>query len=112
VKKNSWVTVGIVIAVIILAYFLINKPKPETPEAITKCIGEKSTLYVQLGCSHCKDQEDMFGDNLKYIKIIDCFYERDKCLEKEIAGTPTWIINGEKIEGVQTIEKLKELANC
>lgn len=111
-KENSWITVGIVIAVIILAYFLINKPKPETPEEVAKCIGEKSILYVQLGCSHCKTQEEMFGENLKYIKEIDCFYEKSICMEKEITGTPTWIIGGKKIEGVQSIEKLKELTGC
>ena len=111
-KKNSLITILIIIAVIVLAYFLINKPKPETPEELAKCIGERSTLYVQLGCSHCKDQEDMFGDNLKYLKEIDCFYERNKCIENEITGTPTWIIDGEKYEGVQTIEKLKELTGC
>lgn len=111
-KKSSWITIGILIAVIILAYFLINKQKPETPEAVAKCIGEKSELYVQLGCSHCKDQEEMFGENLKYLNRIDCFYEREKCAEKEIAGTPTWIIGGEKYEGVKSIEKLKELTGC
>ena len=109
-KKDSWITIGIVIAVIVLAYFLINKRTPETSEEVAKCIGEKSILYVQEGCSHCKTQEEMFGENLKYIKEIDCFYERDKC--GEITGTPTWIIDGKKYEGVQSIEKLKELTGC
>ena len=111
-KKTTWVTVGIIIGVIILAYFLINKPKTETPEAVAKCIGEKSTLYVRTGCSHCRTQENMFGDNLKYLNIIDCLYEKDKCIEKEITNVPAWIINGEKIEGVQPIDKLRKLTGC
>ena len=116
-KKGQSIPINILtIVIVVIIIFLIinyyNKPKQETPEAVAKCIGEKSILYVQIGCSHCKDQEDTFGDNLKYLNIIDCFYEKDKCIEKEITGTPTWIINGEKMEGVQSIEKLKELTGC
>ena len=109
-KKSSILTIIIIIAVIIFAYFLINKPNPETPEEVAKCIGEKSILYVQLGCRACKIQEDLFGENYQYLNKIDCFYERDKCSETE--ATPTWIINGEKYVGVQTIEKLKTLTEC
>ena len=106
------ITIGVIIAVLVLAYVIINSkdPIPVTDEEIAKCIGENSVLYVQLGCSHCKDQEDLFGEYLDNLKIIDCFYERDKC--KGIAGTPTWKINGELIENVQSIKKLQELTGC
>ena len=111
-KKASLITITIIIAVIILAYFLINKNNPKTPEDVVKCIGENSELYVQLGCHACQIQEDMFRENYQYINKIDCFYERDKCAEEEIEATPTWIINGQKYKGVQSIEKLKELTGC
>jgi len=109
-KKNNLITFVIIIAIIIFAFFAINKSSPETTEEIAKCIGENSVLYTQLGCSHCEEQEEMFGDHLQYLNVIDCFYERDKC--DEIIATPTWIIDGEKYEGVQTIEKLQELTGC
>lgn len=111
-KKENWITIAIIVAVIILAYFLINKAKPQTSEELAKCIGEKSKLYVQLGCPHCKIQEDMFGDNFKYLNSTDCFYERDKCISEGIEATPTWIINGQKYEGVQSIDTLKTLTGC
>ena len=44
------------------------------------------------------------------LNVIDCFYEQEKCTN--IQYTPTWIINGQKYEGFQSIEKLKELTGC
>ncbi len=79
-------------------------------EEIAMCIGENSELYVQLGCNACETQKEMFGDNYKYLNVIDCWSEKEKC--SEIQYTPTWIINGEKYTGVQSIEKLKELTGC
>ena len=109
-KKSNIITILIILAVIALAIIIITRPKPNTDIELAKCIGSKSILYTQLGCSHCKIQEDMFGDNYQYLDVIDCFFEKDKC--KEISVTPTWLINGQKYEGVQSIEKLKELTGC
>ena len=112
-KKQTLWTIVIIIAVVVLAYFIITGSEsktPQTDEEAAKCIGQNSLLYVQLGCPHCKDQEEMFGDNVKYLNTIDCFYEGDKCAD--ITGTPTWVINGKKYVGVQDIETLKQLTGC
>ena len=109
-KKNLWVTIFVIIAVIILAIILMNRSPALVSKDTAQCIGENSELYVQLGCHACETQEKMFGNNYEYLNIIDCFYERDKC--SEITVTPTWIINEEKYTGVQTIEELKELTGC
>ena len=108
-KRNAF-TIVIILVVIIFAYFIINKQHPETDEEVAKCIGKNSVLYIQLGCSACKVQEDMFGENYQYLNKIDCFFEQDKCTD--ITATPTWLIKGKKYEGVQSIEKLKELTGC
>jgi hypothetical protein len=111
-NKNTAITILIIIVILIGSYFILNKNPPQTTKEIAECIGKNSVLYVQLGCSHCKDQEDMFGDNLQYITKVDCFYEKEKCQELKIPGTPTWIINEKQYVGVQSIEKLQELTNC
>jgi len=109
-KKSSLITIIIIIAILAFSYFILTKETPITPENVTKCIGENSVLYTQLGCHYCEVQEKMFGDNYHDLTIIDCFFEKEKCLE--IQTTPTWIINGEKYRGVQSIEKLQELTGC
>jgi hypothetical protein len=111
-KKNSWVNIAIIAAVLIIAFFVLRKPTPVTTEEIARCIGENSVLYVQLGCPHCKTQEDMFGNNKQYLKIVDCFYETASGKCTDIQSTPTWLISGKKYEGVQSIEKLQELTGC
>jgi len=118
-KNNSLITMVVILAVIILAIIIIissgnpnSNPNGNNSslEETAKCIGEKATLYVQLGCHACENQEKMFGEYVQYLIIIDCWYEKEKCVG--ITATPTWVINGEQYKGVQSIEKLKELTGC
>jgi hypothetical protein len=108
--KNLIITIAIILVIAIIAFFILTKKPVETDIEVSKCIGQNSVLYTRLGCSHCKTQEEMFGENYQYINSIDCFFEQEKCAD--ITGTPTWIIKGEKYEGVQSIEKLRELTGC
>jgi len=117
-RKEKLITVSIVIFILLIAggiiYFksttLSIKDLPS--EEVVRYIGEHSVLYVQAGCIHCREQEDLFGENVKYLHIFDCAASKDNTLVCNLGGivtTPTWIINGEKYTGVQSIEKLKEL---
>jgi hypothetical protein len=109
-KVINAITFLIIFGVIIFAVILINKPKGETSDEIAKCIGKNSVLYTQLGCHACETQKNLFGESYQQLNVIDCFYEGGKC--SGITATPTWIINGEKYVGVQSIEELKELTSC
>jgi hypothetical protein len=108
--KSNLIILGIIL--IVLAVLFFPKSIPETDTEIIQCIGENSILYVQLGCSHCETQEELFGENLQYINRIDCFYNYDSCQEAKVSNTPTWEIKGELYTGVKSIEELKELTNC
>jgi len=81
-------------------------------EEIIKCIGQKVTLYVSEGCTHCVKQKQILGEIIKYIDLIDCSENSQACQNAGIRYVPTWIINGEKITGAQTIEVLKTLTGC
>lgn len=78
----------------------------------TECIASKSILYFSESCIHCIKQEKMFGENFQYLNVIDCKKEPEKCIQADIIGTPTWVINGEKLVGVQDIETLIRVTNC
>lgn len=108
--KNLIATILIILAIVALAFVLLNHKKPGTTEEIAKCIGENSVLYSKLGCHFCEVQKDIFGDNYQYLTVIDCFFESSKCTN--ISSTPTWIIKNKKYEGVQSIETLQTLAGC
>lgn len=105
------ISVGIFLVLLIIVIFSLGNPKvAKTDEEVAKCIGEKATLYSQLGCPACSTQEQILGENLKDIEVIDCFYEPSKC--SDIIATPTWKINGKLYTGVKTFDKLKELTKC
>lgn len=111
-KKGTWINIIIVLAVIVLAVIILVNSKPNTnpEEAVAKCVGENSILYVQLGCHHCENQIRMFGNYSDYLTVVDCFYERDKC--GGVRGTPSWEINGVLYEGVQSFDTLVNLTGC
>ena len=116
-KKEKLITIGVIIGIVLIAgivIYLKNNSVPQTSTEIAKCIGQNSVLYVQTGCSHCKDQEDLFGDNVIYLNEIDCIKAGDmqKCISAKIQGTPTWIIKKHSYEGAKTIGKLKDLRGC
>lgn len=110
--KKIYVIFSIFILLLVGFIIYINQDKQVISSEIAKCIGEQSELYVQLGCVHCKTQEKMFGDKFHFLNTTDCFYEPEKCNKLDIRVTPTWIIRGQKVEGVQEIETLKRLTNC
>ena len=111
--KKRYLTIAIIISVIIFSVIVINRSNG-TPDETAKCIGQNSELYIQLGCHACESQEKLFGESYQYLNTIDCFYEeeRNKCITAEITATPTWIIDGKKYVGVQSIEELKKLTGC
>lgn len=111
-KKKKIIYYSIILVAIGLAILLtiLSKPQLAVDEKTARCIGENSIIYTQLGCHACEAQEDLFGENYKYLNVIDCFYELDKCMN--ITATPTWIIDENKYKGLRNIEELKELTGC
>jgi glutaredoxin len=116
-KKEKYVTFGVVIlilAISVLVIYLKSNPGTQITEQAALCIGQNSVMYSQTGCSHCKDQEDMFGPYVSDLNIVDCLQQNNtqKCIDAGILGTPTWVIKNQSYEGVHTIEKLKQLTGC
>ncbi len=111
-KKSNLITIAIIAAVIFIAYLALKEPSVDISQETAQCIADNSKLYVQLGCSHCETQKEMFGNYVELLDMTDCFYERQICQDVGIRATPTWIINGQKYEGVQSLENLKEFTGC
>jgi len=109
--KNRNVIIAIVVIILIVALFLfLGRDKSLVTEQDAKCIGENSVLYFLPTCTACQRQEAMFGDNLKYLTLVDCSATPGQC--PNISHVPTWEINNQFYEGVQSIAKLKELTGC
>jgi len=112
-KKETkiYLSLTIVVVVIILGIYWA-KGNGNSDEAVIRCIAENSQLIIKAGCPACASQENLLKENIDKFNVTDCSVESKKCIDLGIARIPTWIINGEKYEGVQSIEKLKELTGC
>ncbi len=75
---------------------------------LAKCLTEKGAImYGAIDwCSYTKEQAAMFGNSFKYINYKDYREGQD------IKLTPTWVINGQKYERVQSFDRLAQLSGC
>lgn len=107
----------------ILILFFINQtkiPKNNPKSELAQCLTSKGLkFYGAFWCPHCAEQKALFGsakDELPYVEcgvIGDARGQTQICTEKEITGYPTWELqNGERISGVQSLERLSKIAGC
>ena len=114
-KKETIITISIIVGIIILCILVLlfksfnNKP---IGEEVVKCISNKSILFIQTGCSHCIKQEELFGDKVELLNIVNCIKSPEICSENNIIKIPTWIINNEKYVGFYKINELKNITDC
>lgn len=110
--KRVLIDVLIILIILTIAYIIIRRPFASVETKTAICLGKNAILYTQYGCHACETQKEIFGENYKYLTIVDCWYESEKC--PDILATPTWKFgeNTKGYAGVQSIEKLKELSGC
>jgi hypothetical protein len=114
-KIYAIMTIAIVAIIIVIFYIKSYNNSDILDEATAKCIAAKSIIYSQTQCSHCMAQKQILGNYTSLFNITECDLSkenRQKCLDSGIEGTPTWVIDGKKYEGAQSIKQLKELTGC
>lgn len=78
---------------------------------LAQCLTEKGyVMYGSIECLQCARQRLLFGDAFQYINEVECKagYENsdpDRCVSKNIDGTPTWFIEDEKGNTLKAYEK-------
>lgn len=109
---KTYMIIGIIVIAVIILIINLKGNNNNADEETIKCIAEKTKIYSSLTCSACKKQKEILGDYYSLLDDTDCFYETQKCIDANIPGYPTWIINGQQNPGVKTIAQLKELTGC
>jgi hypothetical protein len=104
------ILIAVVVAIVLIITYL--KSDGDSDEKTIQCIADNSILIVKEGCSACAYQKSILGGDLSKFNVTDCAYETQRCAELGIEHIPTWIIDGEKYEGAQSIEQLKNLTGC
>ena len=73
-------------------------------------------MYGAYWCSHCNNQKQVFGaGGARLIGYVECAVDgynsqRGVCKEKDIAGYPTWEINGKYYPGEKSLYELAKLS--
>ncbi len=109
-KKIILISIISVIFVLIaggIAFSYINSKKPGPLDDLAKCLTEKGA--VMYGASWCKftaAQKGMFGNSMRFVNYKDFSENTD------VSTTPTWFINGQKYEKVQSFDRLAAVTGC
>ncbi len=96
---------------------------PEDLETLARCLTTDGwVMYSSVTCSVCRVQKKLFGDAINYIQTVECNPNADnaqpeRCLEKKIRKTPTWIREREemelgRLEGYQPLDVLASQSSC
>ena len=87
--------------------------KPGEYDRFAKCLTEKGTvIYGNDYCQYTNKQLNFFGKSAKYLNYVKCADNQKLCDDKNVKITPTWEINKEMYEQVQTFERLSSLSGC
>ena len=100
-----------------LAAFALPFPVAASPSATDLADHLKTSKALYYGswrCPACITQTRLFGDAANKLPYVECAKPKElpiqaaACKTAEIRAYPTWILeNGERREGVQTLEQLK-----
>ncbi len=106
----------------VILFTVYAEPEGDYTE-FAQCVTDAGvSMYSSGSCSVCVKNKELFGDAVEYIEEIECHPDGDNsqwelCVEKEVSGTPTWImeVDGEEVKrfaGYLTLEELAEFSGC
>lgn len=110
--KTVIALIALIIIIIGAIYFYKNMNQPVATEDFAKCLASKSVVYSSSICPHCQDQKKIIGPNYKFLNEVDCYTNPQKCADKNITATPTWMINEKYYVGEQSIQQLEQISGC
>jgi foldase protein PrsA len=88
---------------------------------LAKCLTDKGAkMYNTYWSPDGKKQAELFGEYFEHIVTIECdakgtnpkLAECKNVLKKEYPTYPTWLINGQLIEGYQNLNNLARISGC
>ena len=110
-KKSKYYIIAGIIGIILLSvvsYSVYSISKPGPYDNFAKCLAEKGAVMygAMQWCKYTQAQKAMFGKSFKYVN----YHEFGDL--PGIKTTPTWVINGQWQENVQSFDKLAALTGC
>jgi hypothetical protein len=100
-RKKMIVFVSLSLLFVGIAWYVFA---PGSHDNFAKCLTEKgAVMYGEDWCPYTKGQKGMFGKSFKYVDYV---------IDPNLKIRPTWEINGERYERVQSFQRLSALTGC
>jgi len=111
-KKKIKLTIGLLVVVLIFAYFLRSSGEVDPDmENFAKYLSEQGiSMAGTEWCPHCKDQKKLFGNSFQYVDYHDCELDKQWCLDHGVKAYPTWVFPDGNYPGVKSINELKRMS--
>jgi uncharacterized membrane protein/glutaredoxin len=114
-------TAALIIVVLHLHYagFLGKSAGPEDPwiHGLVQHLAKiDAKFYGASWCPHCMEQKELFGASARELPYVECSPggpqapQARACEQMGIKSYPTWIINGERYTGTQSLDNLAQIS--
>lgn len=123
---GSWLAKSLGSAVVIIialhlhyAGFIGKATGPEDPwirGLVQHLAKTDAKFYGASWCPHCMEQKELFGASARGLPYVECSPggpqapQARVCEEIGIKSYPTWVINGERYTGTQSLDNLAQLS--
>jgi hypothetical protein len=118
-KTLSRLSIAAVSAIFIITLSACGEVKDGPYAGLAKCLTSKGVIfYGAFWCAHCLNQKKMFGDDMRYIKYVECAEGGEKadpeaCKKAGVQRFPSWFFPGQGLtEGEMQPEEMAQKANC
>ncbi len=87
------------------------KPSTAQQQALADHLRQRGAVfYGAWWCPACFKQKNLFGQQagnaLPYVECEKTDDQRKRCSQLGIAAYPTWVLGGQRLEGVQSLDRL------
>ena len=101
-----------------VAFVFAFPPSTETgfEGALARHLREQgAVMYGAYWCPHCQEQKVLFGDAAKDLPYVECDpngmnARPDLCEKAGVKSFPTWVLGGNRREGVQSLQALADFS--
>jgi hypothetical protein len=116
--RRKILTLVLIVAAFAAAYLLGRRHRTHSLDAFGQCLaGKQVKMYGLYWCTHCAEQKEIFGASFEHVPYVECGIkgsqaEAPVCVQAGVTHFPMWQFNGERHEGVLSLQALSEKSGC
>lgn len=116
-NKQNIFSIVIIVAIFLVVGFLIFYSPGEASGEIDDfalCLKESGAVfYYTESCPYCIQEKNSFGSSFGLLESVNCTISYQACTREKIEAVPTWILgDGQRLVGLQGLERLSQASNC